>query len=75
MIIFILSLRASTGCLSRVRKLKAVKDAPRPKDAAALKSFLGLLMFYSRFLLSHSLVLAPLNRLLKSDGQKLKSRH
>ena len=47
--------------------LKAVKDAPRPKDVAALRSFLGLLMCYSRFLPSHSTVLAPLNRLLKKD--------
>ena len=48
-------------------KLKAVKDAPSPKDIAALKPLLGLLMFYSRFLPSHSTVLAPLNRLLKKD--------
>ena len=48
-------------------KLKAVQDAPRPKDVTALKSFLGLLMFYSRFLPNHSTVLAPLNRLLKKD--------
>ena len=48
-------------------KLKAVKDAPRPKDVTDLKSFLGLLMFYSRFLPNHSTVLAPLNRLLKKD--------
>ena len=48
-------------------KLKSVKDAPRPKDVAALKSFLGLLMFYSRFLPNQSMVLAPLNRLLKKD--------
>ena len=48
-------------------KLKAVQDAPRPKDVTALKSFLGLLMFYSRFLPNHSTILAPLNRLLKKD--------
>lgn len=48
-------------------KLKAVQDAPQPKDATALKSFLGLLMFYSRFLPNHSTILAPLNELLKKD--------
>ena len=48
-------------------KLRAVKDALRPKDVTALKSFLGLLMFYSSFLTNHSTVLAPLNRLLKKD--------
>ena len=46
-------------------KLAAIHDAPRPKDVTALKSFLGLIMFYSRFMPNHSTVLAPLNRLLK----------
>ena len=35
-------------------KLKAIQDAPRPKDVTALKSFLGLIMFYSRFMPHHS---------------------
>ena len=42
-------------------------DAPPPKDAVALKSFLGLIMFYSRFMPHHSTVLAPLNSLLKKN--------
>ena len=46
-------------------KLRAIRDAPRPKDVTALKSFLGLIMFYSIFLHSHATVLAPLNNLLK----------
>ena len=48
-------------------KLTAIRDAPRPKDAAALKSFLGLIMFYSRFMPHHSTVLAPLHSLLKKN--------
>lgn len=48
-------------------KLTAIRDAPRPKDVTALKSFLGLLMFYSRFMPHHSTVLAPLHSLLKKD--------
>ena len=48
-------------------KLSAITDAPPPKDVTALKSFLGLLMFYSRFLPHHSSKLAPLNTLLKKD--------
>jgi len=35
-------------------KLAAICDAPRPKDVTALKSFLGLTMFYSRFIPHHS---------------------
>ena len=48
-------------------KLAAIRDAPRPKDVTALKSFLGLIMFYSRFMPHHSTVLAPLHNLLKKD--------
>ena len=48
-------------------KLSAILDAPPPKDESALRSFLGLMMFYSRFLPNHSTVLAPLNRLLKKN--------
>ena len=48
-------------------KLTAIRDAPRPKDVAALKSFLGLIMFYSRFMPHHSTVLAPLHSLLKKN--------
>ena len=33
----------------------------------APKSFLGLMMFYSRFMPHHSTVLAPLNNLLKKN--------
>ena len=42
-------------------------DAPPPKDAVALKRFLGLIMFYSRFMPHHSAVLAPLNSLLEKN--------
>ena len=48
-------------------KLAAIRDAPRPKDVTTLKSFLGLIMFYSRFMPHHSTVLAPLHNLLKKD--------
>ena len=48
-------------------KLAAIRDAPRPTDITTLKSFLGLIMFYSRFMPHHSTVLAPLHNLLKKD--------
>ena len=44
-------------------KLAAIRDAPRPKDVTALKSFLGLIMFYSRFMPHHS----TLHNLLKKN--------
>jgi hypothetical protein len=48
-------------------KLRAIANAPTPENVTQLKSFLGLLMFYSRFLPHHSSVLAPLNELLRRD--------
>ena len=41
--------------------------ASKPHDVSSVKSFLVLMMFYSRFLPNHSTVLAPLNALLKKD--------
>ena len=43
------------------------EKAPDPRNVGDLKSFLGLLSYYSRFLPNMSTVLAPLNLLLKSD--------
>lgn len=48
-------------------KINSVQNAPPPTNVTQLKSFLGLIMFYSRFLNNHSTVLAPLNRLLQKD--------
>ena len=48
-------------------KLKAIREAPAPKDVTAVKAYLGLLMFYSRFLPNHATILAPLNDLMKAD--------
>ena len=44
-------------------KVKAVKEAPNPSE---LKSYLGLLTYYSKFLPD---VLAPLYKLLRKDVQ------
>ena len=57
----------SAGLHPTMDKLAAVRDAPPPKDAVDLKSFLGLIMFCSRFMPHHSTVLAPLNGLLKKN--------
>ena len=46
-------------------KLNALQDAPSPKSVSELKSYLGLLTYYAKFLPNLSTVLAPLYRLLK----------
>ena len=48
-------------------KVRAIMDADTPRDVKAIRSFLGLIMFYSKFLENHSTVLAPLNKLLCKD--------
>ena len=48
-------------------KVKAIKDAPTPKNVAELRSFLGIVNYYSRFLPNLSTRLAPLYKLLHKD--------
>ena len=48
-------------------KIKAVQEAPVPKNVTELKSFLGMLSYYSKFLLNLVSELAPLNQLLKQS--------
>ena len=48
-------------------KVRAVKDAPAPTNLHQLKSFLGLINFYAKFLPNLSTVLAPLYVLLQKN--------
>ena len=57
----------SKGLHPTEEKLRAVKEAPQPKNVGELKAFLGMLSYYSRFLPNMSMALAPLYRLLKQD--------
>ena len=48
-------------------KIKAIKNAPRPTNETQLRSYLGLLNFYRRFIPKAATVLHPLNELLKAN--------
>ena len=48
-------------------KVKAVNEFPTPQNVSQLKSFLGLLNFFSKFIPKQSDILHPLNNLLKND--------
>ena len=48
-------------------KVKAIQEAPRPTSVSGLKSYLGLLTYYSRFLPNLSTTLAPLYKLPKHN--------
>ena len=47
-------------------KVLAIKEAPTPKDVSQLKSFLGLVNYYGKFLNNLSSTLSPLYRLLQA---------
>ena len=48
-------------------KVKAIQDAPTPKNVTELKSYLGLLTYYGKFLPNLSTHLAPLYQLLRHN--------
>ena len=57
----------SEGLHPTEEMVRSIMDADTPRDVKALRSFLGLIMFYSKFMENHSTVLAPLNKLLCKD--------
>ncbi|KAM7307306.1 uncharacterized protein ISCGN_010942 [Ixodes scapularis] len=57
------------GLAPAPRKIEAVLKAPKPKSKKELQSYLGLIIFYRRFLPNPSTHLEPLHRLLR-DGQQ-----
>uniref|UniRef100_A0AAV2K5K2 Gypsy retrotransposon integrase-like protein 1 n=1 Tax=Knipowitschia caucasica TaxID=637954 RepID=A0AAV2K5K2_KNICA len=57
----------SAGLHPPPNKVKAVGQAPAPKNVTELKSYLGLLNYYNRFLPNLSTLLAPLHKLLRKD--------
>ena len=50
-----------------VEKVEVVKKAPTPRNVTELKSYLGLLSYYSRFLSNLSTQFGPLYLLLKHN--------
>ena len=50
-------------------KVEAITNAPSPTNVSELKSYLGLINYYQKFLPSLSSLLAPLHRLLQKSGR------
>ena len=50
-------------------KVEAVLNAPRRNDVAEVRSFLGLINYYHRFLPNLSTVVHPLTQLLEKNHQ------
>lgn len=57
------------GHKTTTNKVEAIQQVKRPKDVASLRAFLGLVVYYAKFLPKFSSVAAPLNQLLKKGQQ------
>ena len=57
----------SKGLHPSEEKVRALKNAPKPTNVSQLKSFLGLVNYYSKFLPNLSTTLAPLYKLLQKQ--------
>ena len=62
---------SAEGVHTTSKKLKAIVDAPSPSNVSELRSFLGLLNYYGKFLPSLAATLHPLHTLLRT-GQPWK---
>ena len=47
--------------------MPAIQEAPAPKTPTKLRSFLGMLNFYGKFIPNLSSILDPLHSLLRKD--------
>ena len=56
---------SADGLQPTKEKIRAIIDAPAPQNIAQLRSFLGLINYYAKFLPNLSSTLSPLYRLLK----------
>ena len=56
---------SGNGIQPTEEKLRAIRDAPTPRDLSQLKSFLGFLNYYGKFLPHLSSTLAPLYMMLR----------
>ena len=55
------------GLHTTQEKIKALNEARRPTDVSELKSFLGLLLYYQKFLPDVTTVVSPLDHLTHKD--------
>ena len=51
-------------------KVEATQKYPLPKDVKQLRTYLGMINFYHRFVQNLAFYLAPLNEYLKKEGNK-----
>ena len=57
----------SEGLHTTTKKVDAIRLAPAPKNQRELRSFLGLLHYYGKFIPNLATLIHPLNSLLKTS--------
>ncbi|XP_052740894.1 uncharacterized protein K02A2.6-like [Bicyclus anynana] len=50
-------------------KVKAIVDTPAPSDVSQLRAFIGMVMYYAKFIKNVSTILAPLYNLLRAKNK------
>lgn len=60
---------SSQGLRPSTDHLTAIAEAPAPKDMPALRSFLGLTSWFSKFIPNYATLVEPLRQLLKTSPQ------
>ena len=63
---------SAQGIQPTTEKVEAIQKAPEPSDVTQLRSFLGAVNYYQKFLPDLSTVLAPLYKLLQRGPVRLK---
>ena len=61
-----------SGCWPLVKHSAAISAFPQPTDKPGLQRFLGMIIFYSKFLHGAAQVLAPLTDALKGPGKTIR---
>lgn len=56
------------GVSTHPKKIEAVRDWPRPTTVTQLRSFLGMIGYYRRFVKNYGIICRPLHDMLKKEG-------
>ena len=59
----------SEGLHTLPSKVEAIQQAPQPQNVQQLRSFLGLLNYYGKFISNLADIIHPLNQLLHKDAK------